>query len=114
MILIESINTEDIRKNLDKSSQALKDFAAEKNFDLKEKASGINLLEQQYLVTKGVNDKVIPFLRNLQELRSSRFAHKPSSTVNKRYAQAKEFFKLDTMSLKNSYDRILVMATDVV
>lgn len=113
MILIESINTEGIRDHLDTNNEALKDFAAQKDINLKEKASGINILEQFLVSHGGDNGKVISLLRNLQDLRSTRFAHRPDST-GKKYARAAAFFKLDTMTLKNAYDRMLLLAVEAM
>lgn len=113
MILIESINTEGIRDHLDTNNEALKDFAAQKDINLKEKASGINILEQFLVSHGGDNGKVISLLRNLQDLRSTRFAHRPDST-GKKYARAAAFFKLDTMTLKNAYDRKLLLAVEAM
>lgn len=113
MILIESINTEDIRAHLDKSKPSLVDYAASKKIDLNSKASGINILEQ-YLVSLDADyEKIIPLLRNLQDLRSTRFAHRPDSTGEK-YARPAAFFKLDTMTIKNAYDRILMFAVEAM
>lgn len=113
MILIESINTEDIRSHLDRTSPKLVEYAAAKKIDLNSKASGINILEQYLVSVEADSDKVIPLLRNLQDLRSTRFAHRPDSTGDK-YARQVAFFKLDTMTSKNAYDRMLLLAVEAM
>ena len=113
MILIESINTEDIRSHLDRTSSKLVEYAAVKKIDLNSKASGINILEQYLVSVEADSDKVIPLLRNLQDLRSTRFAHRPDSTGDK-YARQVAFFKLDTMTTKNAYDRMLLLAVEAM
>lgn len=113
LILIESINTEGIRDHLDTKNEALINFASKKGINLNEKAAGINILEQ-YLVSIGDdNGNIISLFRNLQDLRSTRFAHRPDST-GKKYSRAAAFFKLDTMTIKNAYDRILMLAVEAM
>lgn len=83
-ITVDSLNQEELKKNINSTKQEVIDCLKEKNKELKEITAGIDKF-QLFNLSEGFDgEDIIKYMRNLQSLRSFDVAHRKSSDPKKR------------------------------